>query len=87
MMIAPPRFDLPRGTELTLTGNKVSVVGRNASGYDLVDLETGQQRIVPFAAFVDFLKLPGASENGLSRSATSRATPTRTSLRRRSSCS
>lgn len=59
-MIAPPRFVLPPGTELKLLGNRVSVAGRNASGYDVVDPETGEQRIVPFAAFVDYLKLPGA---------------------------
>lgn len=64
-MTPTPKLALPIGTELTLAGTRMTVTGENDVGYHAVDLETGAFVAVSFLAFIDKLKLPGASIDAL----------------------
>ncbi|WP_435164795.1 hypothetical protein [Falsirhodobacter sp. 1013] len=55
-----PKFSVPGGTHVTLGGVRVMIAGRGEIGYEAVDLDTGQERIIPFGVLVDYLNLPGA---------------------------
>lgn len=54
-----PKFALPNGTRISIGENRVTISGKNEIGYNAIDLDTGQQRTIPFHILVDYLSLPG----------------------------
>lgn len=64
-MTIAPVFNFPIGSEVTLFSNRFSFSGREEAGYQFTEMETGVTNVVPFQAFVDYLKLPGVKVHSL----------------------
>nr|WP_272210274.1 hypothetical protein [Marinicella sp. W31]MDC2876139.1 hypothetical protein [Marinicella sp. W31] len=58
-MTITPQYAVPSGTQITVRQRTLQVNRRHASGYEALDVESGEGRFIPFAAFAAALKAPG----------------------------
>ncbi|ULB09625.1 transposase family protein [Cereibacter azotoformans] len=60
MTSAPPRYNFPEGTAITLLSQELVLNGISKDGYEFTNAGSGAMRVVPFLEFVQYIKLPGA---------------------------